>query len=56
MVERMCVTPQVEEKKHFLDLTTRDPKAVPSAPAASAEGSMVNAQITSISGAISDMA
>ena len=42
---------QVEEKKHHLDLTTVDPKAASSASAAPAEGSMVNAQITSLSGA-----
>ena len=43
---------QVDEKKHHLDLTTRSPKDANSAPAAPAEGSMVNAQITSVSGVV----
>ena len=47
---------QVEEKKHHLDLTTRDDKETNSASAAPVEGSMVNAQITSVSGAAPSIA
>ena len=49
----MCVyVCQVEEKRHFLDFTTREPEAAARLTSAPAEGDMVNAQITSVSGAV----
>ena len=41
---------QVENNKHFVDFTTRDPEAAARLTVAPREGEMVNAQITSLSG------
>lgn len=46
----MCLL-QVEDKRHFLDLTTKEPQAAGNLSAAPKAGSMINAQVTSVSGA-----